>query len=306
MRRPLSITQALIITSLSCPIARALDLSMGIDPIAADITVSVLRQTSLIANPGYCPGDSQDPAPLECRAERETVSPKVPEGMLVGADAIGNGYHTANLEGRIYLDLGFRKLGNYLQRIRPDGHTENLVALVTDFCLDDPDVCAVAGTFEFLSPFILDSTNGQILIVARGREIIPPQVTEDVVGIIAIGGLPKLLDTLLTFVPGGQTLSILTPAHPDGFRSADAFQVWAGDVRTLPDWSQAAPMACPAASSPIPGQLVRVADTLPDPDIGQARYYLVASQSGGQRRLGRQYAGAGFSAREPAGLTVCE
>ena len=90
--------------------------------------------------------------------------------------------------------------------------------------------------------------------------------------LLTISGLPKMFDTLLTFVPPGQTISLLTPAYPDGFRSADSFQLWAGDVRTLPDWSRATAVSCVAAAPPQPGQLVSVADTLPDPAAGQARY----------------------------------
>jgi hypothetical protein len=47
---------------------------------------------------------------------------------------------------------------------------------------------------------------------------------------------------------------------------------------------------------PAPGQLVSVDDTLPDPPLGSARYYLVASESGPDRRLGRHYVGGAFAA----------
>jgi hypothetical protein len=143
----------------------------------------------------------------------------------------------------------------------------------------------------------LDTTNGRLYLAFRndGQE-----------GIVIISGLPTMFDTLLTFIPGQQAINILTPAHPDGFRSADSLQVWTGNVRSMPDWSQAEPLTCEAAVSPAPGQLVSVADTLPDPAIGEGRYYLVASQSGADRRLGRQFVNGAFSAREPAGLPVCQ
>jgi hypothetical protein len=125
-------------------------------------------------------------------------------------------------------------------------------------------------------------------------------------GFITVSGLPTMFDTLLTFVPGGQSLAAMSPAHPDGFRSADALQVWTGDVRSLPDYSQAQPLSCDAATTPTPGQLVSIADTLPDPQRGEARYYVVASQSGTQRRLGRQFVNGAFSARDPASLPICQ
>jgi len=120
-----------------------------------------------------------------------------------------------------------------------------------------------------------------------------------------ISGLANLMDVLLTFVPGGQALQVVTPTHPDGFRSADSFQVWTGSVRSMPDWSQAEPLTCEAAVNPAPGQVVNVPDVLPDPAIGEGRYYLVASQSGADRRLGRQYVNGAFSARIPTSLSPC-
>ena len=125
-------------------------------------------------------------------------------------------------------------------------------------------------------------------------------------GVGELRGLPAQFDTLLTFIPGQQAMNILTPAHPDGFRSADFLQVWTGDVRSMPDWSQAEPLTCEAAANPTQGQAVTVADSLPDPPVGEGRYYLVASQNGADRRLGRQYVSGAFSARQPAGLPACQ
>ncbi len=45
----------------------------------------------------------------------------------------------------------------------------------------------------------------------------------------------------------------------------------------------------PCPTPPAPVQLVSVDDTLHDPPLGLARYYLVASESGPEWRLGRQY-----------------
>jgi hypothetical protein len=74
----------------------------------------------------------------------------------------------------------------------------------------------------------------------------------------------------------------------------------------MPDWSQAQPLACMAAQNPTPGQIVRVSETFLEPPVGEGRYYLVASQSGADRRLGRQYVNGAFSARQPAGLPRCQ
>ncbi len=48
---------------------------------------------------------------------------------------------------------------------------------------------------------------------------------------------------------------------------------------------------------PAPGQLKSVADTLPEPPLRSARYRLVASESGPDKRLGRHYVGRAFAAR---------
>ena len=143
----------------------------------------------------------------------------------------------------------------------------------------------------------VDSTYGRLYLAVR---------TDGPEGIVVISGLPTLFDTLLSFVPSGKSVAAVTPARPDGLRSADSVQAWTGDVRSLPDWSQAAPLVCMAATAPTPGQIVTVADTLPDPTPGHARYYVMASQSGTHRRLGRQYVSGAFSARDPTALPVCQ
>jgi hypothetical protein len=151
-----------------------------------------------------------------------------------------------------------------------------------------------------------DVTNGSILLVVRSQRMTPQGGDEERIGLLEISGFPKLFDTLLTFVPGGQSIGILTPAHPDGFRSADSLQVWTGNLRSLPDWSDAQPLTCNSTTSPTPGQAVSVVDTLPDPPVGQGRYYLTASVNGPDRRLGRQYLNGAFSARDPSTLPVCQ
>jgi len=142
----------------------------------------------------------------------------------------------------------------------------------------------------------LDNANGRLYLAVR---------TEGPAGIVVISGLPTMFDTLLTFIPGGQAISTVTPRHPDGFRSAESVQIWTGDVRSMPDWSQAQPLTCAAATNPAPGQIVTVPDTLPDPAPGGGRYYIAATQHAADRRLGRQYVGGSFNARDPASLPLC-
>lgn len=194
---------------------------------------------------------------------------------------------------------------------RDDGSAaaQNIAIIYEKRCLDAD--CRPSYLFAATQPWV-DLVAGTITMVAAGCEV-PDDCCSSTCDLfrgsaarVRIIGLPKLFDTLLTFLPAGQMLSIMTPAHPDGFRSADSLQVWTGDVQSIPNWSQATPVACGTATNPIPGQVVSVPDTHSDPEVGQSRYYLVASQSGTERRLGRQYVGGAFSARELTGLPGCQ
>lgn len=162
----------------------------------------------------------------------------------------------------------------------------------------DEPIARMSKADGLLLNLALDSTNGRLYLSVHASSNVHN-------GIVVISGLPQMFDTLLTFIPGGQ-LAALIPTHPDGFRNADSLQVWTGNVRSMPDWSQAQPLACTAAANPTPGQLVSVEDSLPDPAIGEGRYYIAVSQSGPDRRLGRQYVNGAFSARSPETLPICQ
>jgi hypothetical protein len=182
----------------------------------------------------------------------------------------------------------------------------SLDSLATTEILRIPGFCYLNQTpvNHSIQKFLGDFVNGQLVIWTRsggGIGVNNKQRDE----VIRLTGLPRLLDFLVSFIPGQQALNILTPVHPDGFETADSVQVWTGDVRSMPDWSRAQPLTCTAANHPVSGETITVPDTLPDPAPGQGRYYLVASQSGSDRRLGRQYLNGAFSARDPAALPVC-
>jgi len=276
--------------------AQSVSTSDGIVSESPGITVRVIREASLVQVPDYC---CCVPQPLECRTRYETV-PALTQtpGSAVGVDAASSVYHIANSGTMQFADGD----GTVLQRRSTSGVTENVVKFYRERSLGFSN----GVFFSFIQPFYFDVTAGRIEILV-GASVRPvSNETDFIVGIVEISGLPRLFDTLLTFVPGQQALNVLTPEHPDGFRSTDSLQVWIGNVRSMPDWSQAEPLTCEAATSPIPGQLVTVPDTLPAPAIGEGRYYLVATQSGADRRLGRQYVNRAFSAREPTGLPICQ
>jgi hypothetical protein len=271
--------------------AQTIDLTTSVVPLAPGITVSLVRQES--TNPdGSCIGDDL----WECNNGTQQVI-----AVSGGTDAVGNIYflHGGNSsDGRD---------GAYLRRLASSGLEDIVANLILDICNSD---CAIGlGGVETRFSFSnqrFDVVNGDLLLAVFGmhRDAFTSQFSDWTAGIVRIGGLPTLFDTLLTFAPGGQ-LAALMPAHPDGFRSADSIQIWTGDVRSMRDWSLAKPLTCEAATNPAPGQVVTVADTLADPALDHGRYYITASVNGTDRRLGRQYVDGAFSARNPATLPVC-
>jgi hypothetical protein len=54
------------------------------------------------------------------------------------------------------------------------------------------------------------------------------------------------------------------------------------------------------------GQVETLHERPPDSSVNDERYFLVASQSGTDRRLGRQYVNGSVSARQPVGLPGCQ
>jgi hypothetical protein len=98
------------------------------------------------------------------------------------------------------------------------------------------------------------------------------------------------------------------PVRPEGLPGADSFAVYAGDVRTTADLSQAAPLQCtvPAARAPMPGEQLTVSDTLPDPAAGDGRYYVAAVRHGAQIRAGRSNIAGQLQGRNSETLPGCQ
>jgi len=183
--------------------------------------------------------------------------------LTIGADAAGNSYFISiPTSGSLALTFDGDHYGVILQRMDRAGVVHDLLRMFSTIYFNDGTSFVQYG---YLTPFVIDTINGTItLALSTDIRNLPCQNT---IGIVQILGLPKTFDTLLSFVPSGQTLAALTPGLPDGFRSADSLQAWTGNVRTLPDWSRATPLVCSAAISPSPGQLVSFSDPLPDPPI---------------------------------------
>jgi hypothetical protein len=98
------------------------------------------------------------------------------------------------------------------------------------------------------------------------------------------------------------------PVRPEGLPGADSFSLYAGDVWTAADLSQAAPLECsvPVDRLPIPGEQLTVADTLPYPVAGAGRYYVAAVRHGDQIRAGRSIIGGVMQGRNAVVMRGCE
>ena len=280
--------------------ASAISIRDSLEGVSAGITISVLRETSIIANPSYCSPAGAEPKPLECLVVLRSAHNPVSYGSELGADAAGRKYNISLLGDATALEFSDGD-GAFIERMDSAGQVESIARIYNRRCVDAG--CTSMETFYYFPNYIgaFDLLAGRMVMIVRAVGN-----GDDSVGIAEIRGLPTLFDTLLTFVPGQQSMNVLVPTMPDGFRTADSLQVWTGDMRSMPDWSQAQSLSCEAAANPSPGEVVSVADTLPDPAVGEGRYYLVASRKGADRRLGRQYVNGSYSAREPAGLPGCQ
>jgi len=225
------------------------------------------------------------------------AAPEFPQA--IGNDAVGNTYL---MTGVLWAGGGPGLVVIY--RDRHTGLHEPLIQVTLD--TGPVDAEGEAQTLFSATFPSIDLVHGTITFAAEGETLNAfPGASVRESTIITINGLPQLYDEMLSFVPGGSALSLTTAVLPDAFRSADSVQVWTGNVRSMPDWSQAEPLTCTAAINPTPGQVLLVADSLQDPSLNEGRYYVAANVSGGERRLGRQYVTGSFSARDPSSLPAC-
>jgi len=122
---------------------------------------------------------------------------------------------------------------------------------------------------------------------------------------IVVSGLPTLFDVLVTYTPTTEVL-VGAAARPEGHLSPlDAQDVLTGNVRDLPDFSKAT-RVCGVIPAPDAGQGATIADPLPAPGSRQASYFLVASRSGADTRMGRSASGGQYQGRPVAGLPLCQ
>jgi hypothetical protein len=199
-------------------------------------------------------------------------------------DAIGNWY---DADSEFDASCGYSNSRFF--RVRPDGTLEVLLRFRT--CMNPqggaPGIMGVA----------VDNINGVAYILAD-----PPSV------LIAVHGLPTLLDITATYQPGSGAFTWNTPKYPETLKAADRFQVFTGNIRDLPDFRRATAAICtaPEIGGPRPGDLISIPDPLPTPALGEGSYVIVGVEHEGIRRFGRQNINGVLSGRNPALFPVCD
>ena len=193
-----------------------------------------------------------------------------------------------------------------------DASSREVVAVVpARKSIDDPDC---TGGFRDFRISVLnltsDAVNGNLYVAIAVQtecgSISTPQTNQA----WKISGLPNLLDIIPTFTPASESLSWVTPKHPEALPAADRFMVYAGDVAALRedgDFTRAVPVDCdvPEVGTPSPGDFLSILDPLRAPSFGKVSYLVVGVEHQGNLRFGRQSMGGVLTGREPAVFPSC-
>ncbi len=163
------------------------------------------------------------------------------------------------------------------------------------------------GSYETLAGVLtFDRMNGEFVIPLRGDCVGSGCEYGPTIWVARISGFATTFEILQTYTPTPGPISFRVPYMPEGFRSADWFDTYHGDLATVGDWSQAQPLECEyPASVPNVGDYLTIDAPLPQPAPGQGRYYVTATTHQGQRRYGRKAINGILSGRDPALLPTC-
>ena len=188
-----------------------------------------------------------------------------------------------------------------VQMVTPTGTVQTL-GFFREYC-SPPNFYS---TFQ-ISKVSVDPFNGVLNLRATltnkaGQFVVASRIVQ-----AQVSGLPTVAEIMVTFEPPG-ALTWMTPWKPLGLPSADRFQVYTGALGHSPLFEDAQPIDCsvPASGHPATGDLVSIADPLPDPPPGEGRYVVVAVEQGSEHRFGRQRSGGVTSGRDPADFPACQ
>ena len=154
--------------------------------------------------------------------------------------------------------------------------------------------------------FAFDAVNGALAVTLHvlcdsptGCEYAPNR------WVALISGFTPLFDALQTYQPALAGTSFRVPRHPEGLRAADHFDTYAG-ILSSSDFRQMQPLRCNYPSTiPAVGDLLQVADTLPEPPLGDGFFFVTATTYQGRVRYGRQSNDGQLSGRDPSLLPEC-
>jgi len=290
MRTFVAIASAVTVLAASVGSAGAWSLRDEVVVVAPGLAAGLVWE--LIDSKTYCQSGPPNLDRLSC-----AVIPD-PAEFWIGLDAAGNGYGTINGADSAgeYFDVYRRPVGTKLSQhiVRITRRKEPVFGEVTKLNL-------TGGSW-------VDQTGGILLIGFTGScfsaACTAQGDTTDHLGVIRITGLPTLFDLALTYEPPAG-LALRMPVRPEALPSADRVDVYYGAAGSMADLSSALPLACDVAPSAGPGDVVPVADPLPNPPLGQGRYYVAAVSSGPERRAGRRRTNGVLEGRLAASLPSC-
>jgi len=275
---------------VSAGTARAWSLRDEVTVVAPGLTAELVWE--IINAKTYCQSNPVNLDRLSCATVPD------PGEFWAGLDAAGNGYGTINgidAAGE-YFDVYRRPVGTKLSQhlIRITKRKEPIFGQITKLALT--------------SDWKIDQTSGVLLIGLTGSCLSPACTsqgdTTDHLGVIRITGLPTLFDLALTY-QSPASLALKMPVRPEALPAADHVDLYYGPVPALSNLATASPLACNVAPGAVPGAMVTVPDLLPNPPVGQARYYLAAVTHGADVRAGRRYTNGAYQGRNTSGLPAC-
>lgn len=290
MRQITLVVPLFLVATLSAGPARAWSLRDEVTVIDPSLTAELVWE--IIDSKAYCQSGVADLDRLSC-----TVLPD-PAEFWIGLDAAGNAYGTVN---------GVNALGEYFDVYRRPAGTKQSQHIVRITKRKEP-VFGQITKIQATPDWDIDPTGGTLLIGLTGScfstTCTAQGDTTDHMALIRITGLPTLFELALTYQPPAG-LALEMPTRPLALPSADRVDVYYGAAPTLGDLALAMPLACNVAAGAGPGDTVAVADPLPDPPAGEARYYIAAVTSGAEVRAGRRMVGGLLAGRSTTGLPSC-
>src|SRR5262245_29724107 len=284
------VSAAAIVMALSITSAGAWSLRDEVVVTGQGLTLQLVWE--LINSKTYCQSAPPNLDRLNC------ITIPDPGEFWIGLDAAGNGYGTIN---------GVDAAGEYFDIYRQPAGTKQSQQIVRITKRKEP-VFGQVTKIMIASGWEINQTDGSVLIALTGSCLSTTCTaqgdTTDHLAVLKLSGLPTLFDLALTYQPPAG-LALRMPVRPEALPSADSVDLYYGPAASLANLASATPLACNVAPGAAPGSIVTVADPLPNPAVGQGRYYVAAVRHGADRRAGRRTLDGSLVGRDTSGLASC-